>query len=262
MCSSRFGLRVAQSSRMSFPLGYVSERRTRCTRSRLGFEPTSGTQDSSVQVRSASFGSMLAYDESFIELLGVAGGPRRSRSTLSRTPSSFTYRMDSSFRRFRWTIVPEDFPDELPPRLPARTSNGYVASINCFLAIDEFTVANGGTIVVPGTHQLPEQTIAMTTSTPTLCRSSVPWIDACLRLDAVACGRCQRVGSGRLAINQQFTRSCFKQQVDYVRALGEGPYSRQQSRTQQLLGWYTRVVTSLDDYYRPAEERLYRSGQG
>jgi hypothetical protein len=29
-----------------------------------------------------------------------------------------------------------------------------------------------------------------------------------------------------------------------------------------LLGWYTRVVTSLDEFYRPPEERLYRSGQG
>ena len=36
----------------------------------------------------------------------------------------------------------------------------------------------------------------------------------------------------------------------------------QAPRTQQLLGWYTRVVTSLDEFYRPADERLYRSGQG
>jgi ectoine hydroxylase-related dioxygenase (phytanoyl-CoA dioxygenase family) len=36
----------------------------------------------------------------------------------------------------------------------------------------------------------------------------------------------------------------------------------QDDRTQQLLGWYTRVVTSLDEYYRPSDERLYRSGQG
>ena len=49
---------------------------------------------------------------------------------------------------------------------------------------------------------------------------------------------------------------------DYVRALGDEIVLAQQPRTQQLLGWYTRVVTSLDEYYRPASERLYRSGQG
>jgi ectoine hydroxylase-related dioxygenase (phytanoyl-CoA dioxygenase family) len=69
-------------------------------------------------------------------------------------------------------------------------------------------------------------------------------------------------GRDRVAINHQFTRSFFKQQVDYVRALGDEIVLAQQPRTQQLLGWYTRVVKSLDEYYRPAEERLYRGGQG
>jgi ectoine hydroxylase-related dioxygenase (phytanoyl-CoA dioxygenase family) len=36
----------------------------------------------------------------------------------------------------------------------------------------------------------------------------------------------------------------------------------QAPRTQQLLGWYTRVVTSLDEYYRSEGDRLYRKGQG
>jgi ectoine hydroxylase-related dioxygenase (phytanoyl-CoA dioxygenase family) len=65
-----------------------------------------------------------------------------------------------------------------------------------------------------------------------------------------------------MAINQQFTRSYVKQQVDYVRALGDDVVQAQSERTQQLLGWYTRVVTSLDEFYVPAERRLYRSGQG
>lgn len=69
-------------------------------------------------------------------------------------------------------------------------------------------------------------------------------------------------GRDRLAINQQFTRSWIKQQVDYVRALGETQVLLQSPRTQQLLGYYTRVVTSLDEYYRPGPERLYRGGQG
>ena len=69
-------------------------------------------------------------------------------------------------------------------------------------------------------------------------------------------------GKDRLAINQQFTRSYIKQQIDYVRALGDQCVLAQQPRTQQLLGWYTRVVTSLDEFYRPEKERLYRRGQG
>jgi len=54
----------------------------------------------------------------------------------------------------------------------------------------------------------------------------------------------------------------IKQQIDYVRALGDEVVLCQASQTQQLLGWYTRVVTSLDEFYRPEAERLYRKGQG
>ena len=69
-------------------------------------------------------------------------------------------------------------------------------------------------------------------------------------------------GEDRLAVNHQFTRSYIKQQIDYVRAVGDAAVLAQPPRTQQLLGWYTRVVTSLNEYYRPADERLYRGGQG
>jgi ectoine hydroxylase-related dioxygenase (phytanoyl-CoA dioxygenase family) len=69
-------------------------------------------------------------------------------------------------------------------------------------------------------------------------------------------------GHDRLAINHQFTRSYIKQQIDYVRALGDAVVLDQPPRTQQLLGWYTRVVTSLDEYYVSENERLYRKGQG
>ena len=47
-----------------------------------------------------------------------------------------------------------------------------------------------------------------------------------------------------------------------MRALGDAVVERQPPRTQQLLGWYTRVVTSLDEFYRPEDQRLYRRGQG
>ena len=43
-----------------------------------------------------------------------------------------------------------------------RVLNGYLMSINVFIAVDEFTEANGGTLVVPGTHQAMEAPSATT----------------------------------------------------------------------------------------------------
>jgi ectoine hydroxylase-related dioxygenase (phytanoyl-CoA dioxygenase family) len=69
-------------------------------------------------------------------------------------------------------------------------------------------------------------------------------------------------GKDRLAINHQFTRAFFKQQSDYVRALGEEQVAGLSPRLQQLLGYFSRVPVSLDEFYRPADERVYRQGQG
>lgn len=142
-----------------------------------------------------------------------------------------------------------------------RLMNGYLASINVFFAIDEFTPTNGATWVVPGTHQRPrpadaeieEKAVALTCPAGSMIVfDSTLWHAAGANVS----------GRDRLAINHQFTRSFIKQQIDYVRALGDGVIQALPDRSQQLLGWYTRVVTSLDDYYQPPERRLYRSGQG
>jgi ectoine hydroxylase-related dioxygenase (phytanoyl-CoA dioxygenase family) len=142
-----------------------------------------------------------------------------------------------------------------------RHMNGYVASINTFLAIDEFTSENGATRLVPGSHQRaapPDRDELEAGSVAALCPAgSMIVFDSTLWHAAGV----NRSGRDRLAINQQFTRPFIKPQIDYVRALGDATVLRQPARTQQLLGWYTRVVTSLDEYYRPAGERLYRGGQ-
>jgi ectoine hydroxylase-related dioxygenase (phytanoyl-CoA dioxygenase family) len=143
-----------------------------------------------------------------------------------------------------------------------RILNGYLASVNTFFAIDEFRSDNGATFLVPGSHQEPErppdryiESEAIGAQCPA---GSMIVFDSTLWHAAGD----NRSGRDRLAINQQFTRSYIKPQIDYVRALGDEVVEAQADRTQQLLGWYTRVVTTLDEFYRPADERLYRSGQG
>lgn len=142
-----------------------------------------------------------------------------------------------------------------------RVLNGYMASINIMFAIDEFSKETGATLVVPETHQrarpgedyLRAHAVAMECPAGSMVVfDSTLWHAAGVNTS----------GRDRLAINHQFTRSYIKQQIDYVRALGDEMVLAQPPRTQQLLGWYTRVVTSLDEYYRAEGERLYRKGQG
>jgi ectoine hydroxylase-related dioxygenase (phytanoyl-CoA dioxygenase family) len=155
------------------------------------------------------------------------------------------------------TIFQNTFHQDFP-----RVLNGYMASVNIMFAIDEFSKETGATLGVPGTHQQmtppsSEQLIQNAVAMECPAGSMVVF-DSTLWHAAGA----NTSGRDRLAINHQFTRSYIKQQIDYVRALGEEVVLAQPPRTQQLLGWYTRVVTSLDEYYRPENERLYRKGQG
>ncbi len=143
-----------------------------------------------------------------------------------------------------------------------RILNRYFGSINTFLALDDFTEDNGATVVVPGTHQktnVPSEAYCRRNSVKALGPAgSMLLFDSTL---LHAAGQ-NTSGRDRLAINQQFTRSYFKQQLDYVRALSDETLSILPERTQQLLGWYTRVPTSLLEYYVPENQRLYRRGQG
>lgn len=157
--------------------------------------------------------------------------------------------------------TPQVFQNQFHMDFP-RVLNGYLASVNCFFAVDAFTRGNGATLVVPGTHQKAERPGAeelLSRALPLECpEGSMIIFDSTLYHAAGA----NTSGKDRLSVNHQFTRSFFKQQLDYVRALGEKMVLAQKPRTQQLLGWYTRVPTSLGEYYQPEATRLYRKGQG
>jgi ectoine hydroxylase-related dioxygenase (phytanoyl-CoA dioxygenase family) len=143
-----------------------------------------------------------------------------------------------------------------------RVLNGCCVSVNALFAITEFRADNGATIVVPGSHQLPQPPsleFLAANGTPLECPAG-----AMMLFDSTlwhAAGP-NYSGADRLGLNQQFTRSYFKQQIDYPRALGLQAVIDVAERTKQLLGYFTRVPSSLEEYYRPPDERLYRAGQG
>jgi ectoine hydroxylase-related dioxygenase (phytanoyl-CoA dioxygenase family) len=202
--------------------------------------------------------NMVAYDDRFLELLETPEMLAIVDATVSPTAilhlqNGFVLpSVEGETASFQHTFH-MDFP---------RYMNGYLASLNVMLTIDGYTALNGGTIVAPGTHQRPERptdAYLQAAQVPVECGPG-----AMVVFDSTlwhAAGQ-NRSGSDRLGINHQFTRSFIKQQVDYVRALGDERVETLPPRTQQLLGWYTRVVTSLDEYYQPSEKRRYRSGQG
>lgn len=143
-----------------------------------------------------------------------------------------------------------------------RLMGDYRASLNCFFAISEFSGQNGALRVVPGSHQMekpPDAEYLERYAVPVECAAgSMIVFDSTLwHASGVNTSRMDRVG-----VNHQFTPPFFKPQVDYVRLLGEEAVLQQTPLVQRLLGWHSRVPASLDEYYQPASQRVYRGGQG
>ena len=203
---------------------------------------------------------MMKYDSHFFQFLEIPDLLAIVNAAVSETAIMHLqngFILPSSPKDGAPTIFQNSFHQDFP-----RVLNGYVASINIMFAIDEFTEETGATQVVPQTHQrtaAPDQQFLGENAITVECPSGSMFVfDSTLWHAAGA----NASGKDRLAINHQFTRSYIKQQIDYVRALGDAAVLAQSLRTQQLLGWYTRVVTTLDEYYRSEDERLYRKGQG
>lgn len=204
---------------------------------------------------------MVAYDSHFLSLLE---GPEILQIIDATVSPTAILHLQNGFilppqprSNGRGGTFQQSFHRDFPRHL-----NGYLCSINTLLALDDFTAENGGTIVVTGSHQRlarPDDRFLEAAAEPVECPAGTAIVFDSTLWHAAGTNRSSR---DRVGINQQFTRSFFKQQVDYIRALGDEVVERQPPRTQQLLGWYTRVVTSLDEYYQPGERRLYRAGQG
>jgi ectoine hydroxylase-related dioxygenase (phytanoyl-CoA dioxygenase family) len=203
---------------------------------------------------------MMKYDPHFFQFLEIPELLEVVDNTVSETAIMHLqngFILPSSPKGQTPAVFQNSFHQDFP-----RVLNGYLASINIMFAIDEFSAHNGATQVVPQTHQrmaAPDEKYLSKNAIALECPAgSMVVFDSTLWHAAGA----NTSGNGRLAINHQFTRSYIKQQIDYVRALGDATVLAQAPRTQQLLGWYTRVVTSLDEYYRSESQRLYRKGQG
>lgn len=139
-------------------------------------------------------------------------------------------------------------------------SGSFRLMLNMLVMVDDFTVENGATKVVPGSHRsearpdddvLERETVRLVGRAGTIVLfDSNLWHSAAPNLTQ----------GPRMALTLTFTRPFFKQQMDYPRLLGEDFTG--DARLRQLLGYNARVPASYDEWYQPPERRMYKPGQG
>jgi hypothetical protein len=127
--------------------------------------------------------------------------------------------------------------------------------------LDDFTLENGATEVLFGTHQLrdfpPENFIASYKRQICGPRGSVILYDG----DIWHRVGVNRSDAFRVALTCVFTRPYFKQQMDYPRYLDAGYASRLSPRLRQLFGFNARTPASMEEWYQSPGNRFYKSDQ-
>lgn len=132
--------------------------------------------------------------------------------------------------------------------------------LNTLVTLDDMTAENGGTWLLPGSHDVPEKpddetfnACAMQVTAP--AGSIVLWDSRLWHRAGV-----NRTKLPRRIVTPIFARPFYKPELDYPRAIGEGEGMSESLR--QVLGYNARTPASLDEFYQPVEKRYYRRGQG
>lgn len=133
--------------------------------------------------------------------------------------------------------------------------------LNILVMLDDFTLENGATHLLSGSHlqaEKPADEHFYQHSARALGRrGSLLLFDSRLWH---ATGDNQTAGLRR-ALTITLTSPFFKQQLDYPRALGDQHPALQDPYLRQITGYNARVPSTLEEFYVPLEQRFYQRGQ-
>ncbi len=139
---------------------------------------------------------------------------------------------------------------------------GYVTNVGFIFALDDFTDENGATYFLPGSH--------LSDRTPTEAEFFAGAERVYPRAGEGVISNARTFHRGgenvtkrdRHAVTMNVCRSWMRQRFDYPRLMPRAMIDGMDETGRRFIGWDVRVPTSLDEYYVPPDQRLYKSGQG
>ena len=140
-------------------------------------------------------------------------------------------------------------------------SPGYKLSLNMLVMLDDFTLENGATRFLEGSHQVEAmpsaETFAQQAVSLTGKAGDIVLFDSLVVHSAAPNG-----GSAlRRALTLCFGRPFMKPQMDWPRFLSPQAKARLSPTGLQLLGYHARVADSVEAYYQPPENWVFKADQ-
>lgn len=140
-------------------------------------------------------------------------------------------------------------------------SGTFPIMVNCLLMIDDFTIENGGTYLLPYSHLKEEKPSDHTFFQNAIQATGNSGDILVFNSNVWHASAPNTTKNGRKAIPFTISKSFMKQLLDYPRALGYDRINDFSLELQQFLGYHSRVPSSLYEWYQPEENRLYRKNQ-
>ena len=137
----------------------------------------------------------------------------------------------------------------------------YITNVGVLVALDDFSTENGATYFLPGSHRslkVPDEAHFFANAVRALPRAGEAMI---FNARTFHYGGVNTTGRARHAITLNVCRNWMKQRFDYPRMLSPehlaslGPVGR------RFVGMDSRIPASLDEYYVPPEQRLFKAAK-
>ena len=135
---------------------------------------------------------------------------------------------------------------------------GYPTNMGATILLDDFTLENGATWIMPGSHKrkdAPSEDEFVKGSERVVAKAgSVLFFDALL----FHAGGDNKTDQWRHALTINMCRSFMKQRLDLPRVMQDVDMTNVSDAVKQKLGFFTQVPASYDEYYAPPEKRKYK----
>ena len=143
-----------------------------------------------------------------------------------------------------------------------RVIPGYMTNLGIIVALDDFTEANGATYFLPKSFER--------TDAPTEheffagARRVFPKRGDIVVFNARSwhLGGPNTTSNDRHAVTLNACRSYMRQRFDYPRLIGNDLAGGLSPSLRRILGFNVRIPVTLDEYYLPEDQRLYKANQG
>lgn len=137
-------------------------------------------------------------------------------------------------------------------------SSNIPLMLNMLVMLDDFTIENGATLVLPGSHLYEvspnDDYFRLNSNAVVGCAGDIViWNSNLFHASGI-----NTTKSIRRALPITFSLPYYKQLLDYPRAIGYNKYGSFNENMRKLLGYESRVPESISEWYAPSDKLLYK----